>query len=224
MLSLESLCISLLVASTVTIHGFSVGDSSRRTSFQPLRSSTTEPLSDEPTTVKKQTQTLGLLTFDLDDSLYPISKVEEEANEAFVKSMAQYGFEGLRPSDIVRAAQEIRDEVAKTDSAKAAALTHGELRLMAIRREMERVVVERKLQACADDWATTVDSLSALVVANSKKYVSSLDWHMAYLTIVYLDGPKLRCMIILFGRYPLRGKWNVITARNAICTRKYWKS
>jgi hypothetical protein len=141
---------------------------------KPL-SSTTEPVSSEfgPTTtqVKKLTQTLGLLTFDLDDSLYPIAKVEEEANRAFVKSMAQYGFDGLKPSDIVTAAQEIRDDVAKTNPAKAAALTHAELRLMAIRREMERVVVERKLAACAEDWATTVDSLSKLVVANSKKYV-----------------------------------------------------
>jgi hypothetical protein len=160
-----------------TSDAFRVGSLPRRIAVETLTKSlysTTEPLSEfgpTQTKVKKLTQTLGLLTFDLDDSLYPIAKVEEEANRAFVKSMAQYGFDGLKPNDIVISAQEIRDGVSKTDPAKAAALTHDELRLMAIRREMERVVVERKLQACADDWATTVDSLSDLVVANSKKYV-----------------------------------------------------
>ena len=113
--------------------------------------------------------TLGLLTFDLDDSLYPIQTVEEEANLAFVKSMEQYGFTGLVASDIVTAATEIREDWSARDPAAAAALTHNELRLLAIRREMERITVERKLQACANDWATTVDSLSTLVVENSKK-------------------------------------------------------
>lgn len=120
---------------------------------------------------KKESQTLGLLTFDLDDTLYPIAKVEEEANEAFVKAMERYGFgdQQLRAGDIVETAQHIRDELSEENPNEAAALTHNDLRLKAIRREMEKVTVARKLQACADDWATTVDALSPLVVANSKK-------------------------------------------------------
>jgi len=121
----------------------------------------------------KETQTLGLLTFDLDDTLYPIAKVEEEANQAFVKAMAKYGFdtENLKAGDIVASAQQIRDETSAVDPDAAAAMTHSELRLAAIRREMEKATVARKLQACADDWATPVDSLSTLVVENSRKYV-----------------------------------------------------
>ena len=34
---------------------------------------------------------------------------------------------------------------------------------MAIRREMERIILDRKLQQCADDWATPVESLSPIV-------------------------------------------------------------
>jgi putative hydrolase of the HAD superfamily len=34
---------------------------------------------------------------------------------------------------------------------------------MAIRREMERIILARKLQQCADDWATPVESLSPIV-------------------------------------------------------------
>ena len=120
----------------------------------------------------EERQTLGLLTFDLDDTLYPIAVVEEEANKAFVKAMATYGFENLKPNDIVETAQKIRDEMNEVDPASAAALTHSELRLLAIRREMEKCTVERKLQACAEDWATTVTALSPLVVENAKKWAA----------------------------------------------------
>ena len=34
---------------------------------------------------------------------------------------------------------------------------------MAIRREMERIILARKLQQCADDWATPVEDLSSIV-------------------------------------------------------------
>ena len=121
----------------------------------------------------EERQTLGLLTFDLDDTLYPIAVVEEEANQAFVKAMAQYGFSDseLTPRRIVEVAQTIRDEVAATEGPQAAsAMTHSELRLAAIRREMERLTTERKLKACAEEWATSVDALSPLVYENAKKY------------------------------------------------------
>lgn len=46
------------------------------------------------TTSEKRQKYLGLLTFDLDDSLYPLEKVINEANEAFVRAMNNYGFTG----------------------------------------------------------------------------------------------------------------------------------
>jgi hypothetical protein len=118
---------------------------------------------------KTETQTLGLLTFDLDDTLYPIAPVEAEANEAFVDAMEQYGFKGLEPDDIVKTAKEIREEIGKVDPEKAAILTHTEVRELAIRREMEKATVAKRLQALADDEATTVDSLSKIVVESSEK-------------------------------------------------------
>lgn len=141
----------------------------RASSFSvPEASSTTSASAGTPP--KKETQTLGLLTFDLDDSLYPIAQVEEEANLAFVKAMEKYGYDkDLKPSDIVNAAKEIRTELSQTDPKAAAALTHNDLRLKAIRREMERITIQRKLEACASDWATNVESLSNLVKENSKK-------------------------------------------------------
>jgi hypothetical protein len=127
---------------------------------------------EEEVEIKSERQTLGLLTFDLDDTLYPIAIVEEEANRAFVEAMAEYGYgDGeIQPSDIVAAAQQIRDEISATEGPQAAAaLTHGELRRAAIRREMERWTVKRKLKACAEEWATTVDALSPVVLENTKK-------------------------------------------------------
>jgi hypothetical protein len=118
---------------------------------------------------RKETQILGLLTFDLDDTLYPIAKVEAEANEAFVLAMARYGFSGLQRDDIVRAAKEIREEIGREDPKKAAVLTHTEVRELAIRREMEKATVQKKLVALAEDEATTVEKLSPVVLNSAKK-------------------------------------------------------
>jgi hypothetical protein len=37
---------------------------------------------------------------------------------------------------------------------------------------MEKIILQRKLEACAEDWATQVDSLSAIVTSQAKKYVT----------------------------------------------------
>lgn len=120
-----------------------------------------------PTKTKKKT--LGLLTFDLDDTLYPIAPVIREANAAFARAMENFGFKGLEPQDIVDTGRRIRNEIADKDPKAAAIMTHTEIRRRAIRREMERITLERKLQATADDWATPVSDLSPIVVNHAKK-------------------------------------------------------
>ena len=65
---------------------------------------------------------IGLLTFDLDDTLYPIAAVVKDANAAFVKAMERYGYEGFSGFDIVCTGIELRKELAKTDPEEAAGL------------------------------------------------------------------------------------------------------
>mmetsp|Transcript_17903 Transcript_17903/g.44250 ORF Transcript_17903/g.44250 Transcript_17903/m.44250 type:complete len:84 (+) Transcript_17903:194-445(+) len=77
--------------------------------------------------------------------------------------MEKYGFPGLSAFDIVETGKIVREEIANEDPEKAAALTHTEIRELAIRREMEKVILERKLQSTAEDWATQVSSLSPIV-------------------------------------------------------------
>ena len=120
-----------------------------------------------PTATKKKT--LGLLTFDLDDTLYPVDVVLREADAAFARAMQNFGYKNIRPDDINNSCKEIRSEMAKTDPKDAAALTHTELRKLAIRKEMEKIQLNRKLQSCADDWATPVEDLSPVVVQHAKK-------------------------------------------------------
>jgi len=112
---------------------------------------------------KSDAKSLGLLTFDLDDTLYPIAQIVEDANAAFVTAMERFGFEGVDAFDIVNTGKEVREELHAIDPEKAAGLTHTGMRIMAIRREMERIILARKLQQCADDWATPVESLSPIV-------------------------------------------------------------
>lgn len=90
------------------------------------------PLLREPTPRAKP-MTLGLLTFDLDDSLYPIEPVLADANNAFVNIMKQYGY-SIDPEDIVNAGKRIREEAGPAGTA----MSHTDVRMAAIREEMEK--------------------------------------------------------------------------------------
>jgi len=83
--------------------------------------------------------------------------------------MASYGFEGLERDQIIQTAKQIRQEIGAKDPQAAAVLTHREVRTLAIRREMELVIQQRKIQACADDWDTSVEDLADVVVNSAKK-------------------------------------------------------
>ena len=111
-------------------------------------------------------KTLGLLTFDLDDTLYPMNVVISEANAAFAKAMERFGYEGIKPSDIVEAAKKIRKEMPPDE---AALLSFTETRKLAIRRVMEEITFKRKLEAMAEDFSTDVENLSKIVVEPARK-------------------------------------------------------
>jgi putative hydrolase of the HAD superfamily len=114
--------------------------------------------------------TLGLLTFDLDDTLFPVAPVLDEANAAFARAMARFGYTGINPIDIVNTGKKIREEL---DPQEAAVLTHTQVRELAIRREMEEFMLKRKLQETADDWATPVSDLGDIIVKNAKKWAKT---------------------------------------------------
>jgi len=128
-----------------------------------------DPSVDTDTDTPSKTKTLGLLTFDLDDSLYPIEPVLHDANKIFVQTMANYGY-NLEPNDIVEAGKRIREEAGPI---AGKAMSHTEVRMEAIRQEMERKMLEKKLQECADDWATEVESLTAPIRDSAAKWAKS---------------------------------------------------
>uniref|UniRef100_A0A7S3PWG9 Haloacid dehalogenase-like hydrolase n=1 Tax=Chaetoceros debilis TaxID=122233 RepID=A0A7S3PWG9_9STRA len=183
-LSLTLASITLISSSTQS-HAFSVRSSTsslsirnavhteRQASASVMMTTTESSVEsdDTPETQGKSNQ-LAILTFDLDDTLYPISTIIDEANSAFARSMKQFGFDDIVPSDIVETGKRIRSEMAEIDPERSACLTHTETRQLAIREEMEKIEYQRKLQACADDWATNVSSLSPLVVENAKKWAT----------------------------------------------------
>lgn len=132
--------------------------------------SSTDAKTDAPSSTKKKTgKILGLLTFDLDDSLYPLDTVIQEANEAFARAMESYGFTGIKPSDIDETGKRIREELALKDPEAAAELTHTEVRILAIRQVMEKTILDRKLKETAKDWATEVEYLTDIVVKSANQ-------------------------------------------------------
>lgn len=134
-----------------------------------------ETTSPSPTTTKKKRK-LGLITFDLDDTLYPIAPVLDEANAAFSTAMSNFGYVDIQPSDIVETGKEIRAQVSPeeensgSDPLKPATVNHKEIRMAAIRKEMEKFILNTKLRQTAEDWATEVESLQATVRKSAEKW------------------------------------------------------
>ena len=87
------------------------------------------------------TPRLGFLSFDLDDTLFPISPVVKSANDAMVQKMQNLGFE-TTVTDFLRQTKQIRSQL-------DAPITYTALRKLAIRAEMERLFVERP-KNCVD--------------------------------------------------------------------------
>jgi len=83
--------------------------------------------------------------------------------------MSNYGYD-LDENDITNAGIRIREEAGPV---AGLAMTHTEVRLEAIRREMERAMLAKKLQECAEDWATEVESLTAPVRQSAEKWARS---------------------------------------------------
>ncbi|GAX27822.1 hypothetical protein FisN_13Hh071 [Fistulifera solaris] len=165
--------LSVVLALLVAVEGFQTpGTAGRVRVASPLQASTSSSETKASSTSTPKTKTLGLLTFDLDDTLYPIDTVIQEANTAFARAMNNYGFTGIQPQDIVETSKKIREEMTAENPEAAAALSHTEIRLLAIRREMENVIFHKKLKDTADDWATPVSSLSPVVVSHAKKWAS----------------------------------------------------
>ncbi len=160
----SSQAFSLLQHSSVNANVNRLSTTSKTSLFSTETTSSIESQSSPPKKQKK----LTLLTFDLDDTLYPIDTILSEANSAFSRIMTRFGFDNIEPPQIRESAKAIRERMALTDPERAAALTHTEIRRLAIREEMEKAVYQKKLQSCADDWATQVSSLSPLVVQNAK--------------------------------------------------------
>jgi len=144
-------------------------------------STTTEDNETTSAAATKNKKKLGLLTFDLDDTLYPISPVLDEANTAFSTAMSNFGYVGIQPSDIVAAGKKIRINIAEDtqvdvsadkaeDPLKPTTVNHKEIRLAAIRKKMEEFILQTKLKQTADDWATDVDDLTAPVIKSAEKW------------------------------------------------------
>lgn len=89
----------ILLASVAPSCAFLPSAKGPNTAFShELYSSSTDAAPATTSTDSKPQKYLGLLTFDLDDSLYPLEKVINEANEAFVRAMNNYGFTGMNLS------------------------------------------------------------------------------------------------------------------------------
>ena len=88
--------------------------------------------SSQPVSTHKK---LDFLTFDLDDTIFPIGPVVAEANEAMISRLHAFGYTEADNNEIVAASKEIRNELREAGEV----LTYTDLRKQSIRREIMRL-------------------------------------------------------------------------------------
>jgi len=109
-----------------------------------------------------------LLTFDLDDSLYPIDPVLSDANSAFASILDGFGYASsdIGPEDVVETGRKIREEAGPI---AGSAMTHTEVRMRAIRREMER---------CSDGRPVSESDVERVYLAWERERHHSAERHL----------------------------------------------
>ena len=118
--------------------------------FTPIRSTTSFPLLQQyrhdsrtsesslnaiPQSSDGSDQQLHLLTFDLDDTIFPIGPVVADANVAQLQTLIKFGYTHAKNEAIIAASKQIRTELREAGDA----ITYTDLRKQSIRREIERL-------------------------------------------------------------------------------------
>ena len=79
---------------------------------------------------------LHLLTFDLDDTIFPITPVVNDANIAQLNTLqSKFGYTNACNQQIIAASKQIRTELRETNTS----ITYTDLRKLSIKREIERI-------------------------------------------------------------------------------------
>lgn len=101
---------------------------------------------------------LDLLTFDLDDTIFPVGPVLEEANEAMIYRLKTFGYTYASNYQIIAASKRIRSELHEAGET----LTYTDLRKQSIRREIMRLtklqnhqVDESVVEDVFNSWLST---------------------------------------------------------------------
>ena len=116
---------------------------------------TTSSVHQKSTALNASSKHLHLLTFDLDDTIFPITPVVSDANVAQLQTLHKYGYTDACNDQIIAASKQIRTELRQTGSA----ITYTDLRKLSIRREIERIsgltndiVHETVIESTFNEW------------------------------------------------------------------------
>eukprot|EP00986_Skeletonema_menzelii_P003787 scaffold1212_cov149-Skeletonema_menzelii.AAC.5 len=111
---------------------------------------------------------LHLLTFDLDDTIFPIGPVVAEANDAMISRLQTFGY-NANNDEIIAASKQIRNELRQAGEA----LTYTDLRKQSIRREIMRLTDLQHHQVDDSVVEDVFDSWLSARHASADKYLFS---------------------------------------------------
>ena len=113
--------------SSVLVNAFSIVTTPPHSSFK-----TTTSLH-ATTATSKTTTTADLITFDLDDTIFPVGPVVNEANQALIKHLNECGFDQITQESLIASTKLIRNDLLSNENK---VITYTELRQRAICYEM----------------------------------------------------------------------------------------
>ena len=91
----------------------------------------------------RRRRSLALLTFDLDDTLFPCGPVVAEANEAMIASIVAHGYPTVTNADVLAATKAIRNDLRQAADDNNAPITYTDLRIAAIQSQLQKSLEER---------------------------------------------------------------------------------
>lgn len=140
-----------------------------------------------------KTKTLGLISFDLDDTLFPILPVVQEANEAMFAKLSEFGYDDATEEGYHTACKQIRREMydnskIKEGTSNVKTITYSELRQRGIHLEMKACQTNNptKERSNVDEDQIVQDSFNAWL---SERHASA-DRHLFSSTLPMLESLK----------------------------------
>ena len=156
-----------------------------------------------------------LITFDLDDTIFPVGPVVHDANEALICHLNQIGYDTITQESLISSTKYIRNELLKNNDK---VITYTELRKRAICLEMNKCDNDNKNNhngsSSNERKFTSEEVLKAYDIWETNRHLAA-ERHLYHDTIPMLQSLKQKYPLVTIGAIT-NGKGNPLHMKETI--------